>query len=125
MPETTYWAEIIIAFLIIIVTIQAAIVYFSRKKIRENRENLNNVKEQFAKGEISEEEFDKLADKLNLIGRNRLGILIVFTFIFSVLIVFVLYSMYFHYTIDCSKPMQYSWLWRQYNDKCFGSSGGP
>ncbi len=91
----------------------------SEKMIDLDKKNVEILRERLARGEISAEKFDKLADKLDPIQRDRRTTLIVVLAVICVIIAFGLYAMYLQYSIDCHQPISnYWWAENDYLNKC-------
>ncbi|HYL66081.1 MAG TPA: hypothetical protein VEU72_02900 [Nitrosopumilaceae archaeon] len=77
--------------------------------------------EVLAKQEELEKQYPIIKKRVNILGRKVLLSLIVVVITFGSMGGFLIY--YYAYlvpTIDCSKPMQYSWMYADYDTKCFG-----
>ena len=128
MLGTEYWIGVIT--ILIIGTIMA-VIYFSKrthwhekenKKINENNENIEILREQWASGKIDTEKFDELSKKFNYKKKRKRQGIIVLIILCIIIGAIIAFSEYTSYNVHCGTPDPYSW-WnsREYFWKC-GSS---
>lgn len=123
-----YWIG---AIMVLIIGTILAVVYFSKKtrlhekenkKINENNENIEILREQWTSGKIDTEKFDDLSKKLDYKKkRKRQGMIILITLCTTIGGI-IAFSLYTSYNVHCGTPDPYSW-WnaREYFWRCGNS----